>query len=189
MGMLPSNMWAKRVRVVIEGKPWIFTEVNFVKPGKGQAFLRCRLKNLMDGSTLERTYKSGESLEEANMEEAEVQYLYTDGETWHFVNTETFEELDLGKVQMDEVKNWLLPEMKCTVLFFDNKAIAITPPTFVDLVITYCEPGLKGDTTNTPFKPATVETGATVQVPLFVENGEKIRIDTRTGEYSERVKA
>ncbi len=189
MGMLPSNLWRKRTRVVVDGNPYIFVEVNFVKPGKGCAFLRCRLKSLIDGRVLDRTYKSGEELEEADIEEAEVQFLYTDGETWHFMNTASFEELELTKDQMDEAANFLLPDMNCTVLFFNGKPIGITPPTFVDLVITYCEPGIKGDTTNTPFKPATLETGAEIQVPLFVENGEKIRIDTRTGEYVERVKA
>lgn len=188
MGMLPSNLWRKRTRVVVEGTPYVFTEVNFVKPGKGQAFLRCRLKALTDGRTLERTYKSGEELEEANIEEAEVQFLYSDGTIWHFMNTETFEELEFNKVQTEEAIPFLLPEMMCTVLFFNGQPIAITPPTFVDLVITYCEPGIKGDTTNTPFKPATLETGSQIQVPLFVENGEKIRIDTRTSEYVERVK-
>jgi len=188
MGMIPSNLWKKRMRVQIEGVPYVFVEVDFVKPGKGQAFLRCRLKSLLDGRQLERTFKSGETLEEAIVEEFPIQFLYTDNSTWHFMNQETFEEVDLNKDQMDGAERFILPEMVCTVMMFNGKSIGVAPPTFVDLRITYCEPGLKGDTTNTPFKPATLETEAIIQVPLFVENGEKIKIDTRDGSYVERVK-
>jgi len=188
VGQIPSNLWKKRMRVQIEGVPYVFVEVEFVKPGKGQAFLRCRLKSLLDGRQLERTFKSGESLEEAIVEEFPIQFLYTDGTTWHFMNQESFEEVDLSKDQMDGAERFLLPEMVCSVMMFEGRPIGVTPPTFVDLLITYCEPGLQGDTTNTPFKPATLETGAQIAVPLFVENNERIKIDTRTGDYVERVK-
>jgi elongation factor P len=188
VGQIPSNLWKKRMRVQIEGVPYVFIEVEFVKPGKGQAFLRCRLKSLLDGRQLERTFKSGESLEEAIVEEFPIQFLYADGSTWHFMNQESFEEVDLTKDQMDGAERFLLPEMVASIMMFEGKPIGVSPPTFVELLITYCEPGLKGDTTNTPFKPATLETNAVIQVPLFVENGAKIKIDTRDGSYVERVK-
>jgi elongation factor P len=178
----------KGLKIEIDGYPWVVTEFLFVKPGKGVAFTRTKLKNLITGATLDRTFRTGEKMEPADVEEKDMQYLYTDGEFFHFMDTETFEQVGISPEPIGDAVNFLLEEMVTRVLFFKGQAVGIELPNFVELEITYCEPGVRGNTAQGSTKPATLSTGAEVQVPLFVENGEWIKIDTRDGSYVERVK-
>ncbi len=188
MGMVSTNEFRKRLRIMLDGQPCMITDNEFVKPGKGQAFNRVRLKNLITGRVLERTFKSGDSVEEADISHATLQYLYTDGNVYTFMDTKTFEQAEIPKELMDGAEKWLLENTECEVSYWGDKAISVTPPIFMDLVVTYTEPAVKGDTANNVTKKATVETGAEVDIPLFIGEGMKIRVDTRTGEYVERAK-
>ena len=176
------------LKVEIDGAPWTITYFQFVKPGKGCAFTRTKMKNLITGSTLERTFKTGEKLEPAQVEEFPMQYLYSDGESWHFMNLETFDQVAIPEAGVGDAKNYLVEEMEVNVLFYKGNPVSIDLPNFVELQITYCEPGVKGNTAQGGTKPAELSTGLTVNVPLFIENGEWLKIDTRTGAYVERVK-
>lgn len=176
------------LKVELEGSPWVVTYFQFVKPGKGTAFTRVKFKNLLNGSTLERTFRTGESLEPADVEEVPMQYLYNDGESYNFMNQETFEQIPVSAEAVGENKQWLLDEMECRVMLYKGRPVSIEVPTFIELECTYTEPGARGNTATGTNKSATLSTGAVVQVPLFVEQGEILRIDTRTGEYVERVK-
>lgn len=178
----------KGLKVEIDGAPWTVVEFQFVKPGKGCAFTRTRMKNLITGSTLERTFKTGETLAPAHVEEFSMQYLYDDGESCHFMNTESFEQIAISDGVLGDSKKFLVEEMICQVLFYNNLPVGVELTNFVELEITYCEPGVKGNTAQGGSKPATLSTGATVNVPLFIENGTWIKVDTRTGDYVERVK-
>jgi elongation factor P len=186
--MYESADLKKGLKVEIDGAPYVITQFQFVKPGKGQALYKCRLKNMVNGSQFDRTFRSGEKFNEANLEQFEMEYLYADGETYCFMNTSTYNQEFLTADQVSEAKNLLKENTICQVLFFDGKAIGITLPNFIDLRIVKSDPWAKGDTASGSTKPATLETGYVLQVPPFVEEGEVIRIDTRTGEYSERVK-
>jgi elongation factor P len=188
MGMISTSDFRKRLRVLMDGQPYMIIENEFVKPGKGQAFNRVKLKNMITGRLLERTFKSGESIEEADISHATLQYLYNDGNTWTFMDTQSFEQAEISKDAMDGAEKWLLENTECEVSYWGERPISVTPPIFMDLVITYTEPAVKGDTANSVMKKATVETGAEVDIPLFIGEGMKIRIDTRTGEYVERAK-
>jgi elongation factor P len=188
MGMISTSDFRKRLRVMIDGQPYMIVENEFVKPGKGQAFNRVKLKNLVTGRQLERTFKSGEALEEADISHATLQYLYTDGNVYTFMDTASFEQAEISKDAMDGAEKWLLENTECEVSYWGDKPISVTPPIFMDLVITYTEPAVKGDTANSVMKKATVETGAEIDIPLFLGEGMKVRIDTRTGEYVERAK-
>jgi elongation factor P len=163
-------------------------DVDFVKPGKGQAFARVKIKNLLTQRVVERTYKTGESVESADVMDTDMQYLYNDGEHWHFMHPETFEQLGAGQEAVGDSAKWLKEQDMCTVTLWNNDVIAVVPPNFVELQITETDPGVRGDTASGGGKPATLETGAVVKVPLFVEQGEVIKVDTRTGEYVGRVK-
>lgn len=177
----------KGLKLEIDGKPYTVTYFQFVKPGKGQAFTRTKLKNLIDGSTLDRTFKIVETLKAADISDATMQYLYDDGEFYHFMDTSTYEQIGIpNKVIGDDAK-FLVEEMEVQVLFWESRPVNIDLPNFVELQITYCEPGVRGNTAQGATKSATLSTGAEVQVPLFVENETWIKIDTRTGEYVERV--
>lgn len=178
----------KGFKIVIDGAPYAFVEHQFVKPGKGQAFVRSKLRNLLTGSVIERTWKSGEKLEKADVEENQMQYLYPEGDGRVFMDTTTYEQLTLSNEQLGDTVYYLLDGTMVDVLFFAGRPIGVTPPTFVELVVTETEPGFKGDTSGNITKPAKVQTGLEVQVPLFVNQGDKLKIDTRTGEYVERVK-
>ena len=182
------NDITKGLKVEIDGNPYVITDFQFVKPGKGQAFNRTRLKNLISGATLERTFKINETLEEADVNQAKMQYLYKDAEGFHFMNLESYDQFALQKEVVGESENWLVEQMEVDVLFYKDRPVTIDLPYFVELEITYCEPGVKGNTATGTNKQATLSTGATVGVPLFIEQGEWIRIDTRTGQYVERVK-
>jgi len=177
----------KGLKVEIDGNPYIVVEFQFVKPGKGQAFTRTKLKNLLTGSVLDRTFKTGETLEPTDIEEKEMQYLYEDGEFYHFMDTGDFSQVAITHEVVGDAKNYLLEEMVATVMFYKGNPISIEVPNFVELEITYCEPGVKGNTATGATKTATLSTGLEVQVPLFIEQGEVLKIDTRTREYVGRV--
>ena len=176
------------LKVEIDGQPYIVTYFQFVKPGKGQAFTRTKLKNLLNGNVLERTFKTGETLAEADITDGVHQYLYADGEAWHFMNMESFEQLELDADAVGDAKNFLVEEMEVNLMFYKGRPVSVELPNFVELEITYCEPGVKGNTAQGATKPATLSTDHTVNVPLFIEQGEWIKVDTRTGGYVERVR-
>ncbi|MEZ4319573.1 MAG: elongation factor P [Myxococcota bacterium] len=178
----------KGLKIEIDGAPWTVTEFQFVKPGKGVAFTRTKLKNLITGATLDRTFRTGEKMTPAEVGEREMQYLYTDGEQFHFMDTESFEQMGIPAAPLGDAVDFLVEEMMTQVLFFKGTPVSIELPNFVELEITYCEPGARGNTAQGATKPATLSTGATVNVPLFVENGEWIKVDTRDKSYVERVK-
>jgi elongation factor P len=187
--MYESSDLRKGLKIEIDGDPYVVVQFEFVKPGKGQALYKCKLKNMVTGAQFERTYRSGEKFNEANMEEYEMEYLYSDGESYCFMNTSTYEQEFLTKQQIGDAKAFLKENTVCSILMFEGRSIGISLPNFVELTITEAEPWAKGDTAAGSTKPATLETGHVVQVPPFVNQGEKIRIDTRTGEYVERVKS
>ena len=178
----------KGFKIVIDGQPYVFIEHQFVKPGKGQAFVRSRLRNMITGSVIDRTWKSGEKLEKADMEERQMQYLYPEGDAWVFMDTTSYEQIQLQRELLGDTPDYLQDGMMVDVLFWSNKPIGVTPPTFVELEVIETEPGYKGDTTSNVGKPATLSTGKVISVPLFVNQNDLLKIDTRTGEYVERVK-
>ncbi len=186
--MLESGDLRKGLKLEIDGEPYIIVQFEFVKPGKGQALYKCRLKNMVTGTQFDKTFRSGEKFNEANLEELEMEYLYFDGGSYCFMNTSTYAQEFLNEDQVGDAKDLLKENTVCNMLFFDGKPIGLTLPNFVDLRITRADPWVKGDTASGSTKPATLETGYVVQVPPFVEEGERVRIDTRTGQYVERVK-
>jgi len=183
MANYSTNEFKSGLKVMLDGEPCSITENELVKPGKGQAFNRVRLRNLRTGRTWERTFKSGESVEAADVMEVDLQYLYTDGEFWHFMDTDTFEQQAADEAAVSDVKQWLKEEDICTVTLWNGSPLTVSVPNFVTLEIVETDPGLKGDTASGGGKPATLSTGAVVRVPLFISIGEVIKIDTRTGEY------
>ena len=189
MASYSTNEFRSGLKVMLEGDPCSIVENDFVKPGKGQAFNRVRLKNLKTGRVWERTFKSGESIEAADVMDLDMEYLYSDGEYWHFMKTDgSYEQLAADKAAVEDSIPWLKETDKVTVTLWNEVPIAVVPPNFVELEITETDPGLKGDTASGGSKPATLSTGAVVKVPLFLNIGEIIRVDTRTGEYQNRVK-
>jgi len=178
----------KGLKVILDGNPHIVTEFQFSKPGKGQALYKCKLKNLISGYTLERTYRSGDKFEPAMLEETRMQYLYKDTEGYHFMDTKTFDQIQMTEDNLGDGKKFIKENMEVAVLLFDGRPISVELPTFVELQVIKSDPGVKGDTATNVTKPATLETGYDINVPLFVEEGEFLKIDTRTGEYVERVK-
>ena len=190
MSTFSTNEFKSGLKVMLEGDPCSIIENELVKPGKGQAFNRVRLKNLKTGRVWERTFKSGESLEGADVMEYEMEYMYTDGEYWHFMKTDdSYEQIAADKTAVAESMNWLKENSRCTVTLWNDVPILVQAPNFVDLEVTETDPGLKGDTATGGSKPATLTTGAVVKVPLFINIGEQIRVDTRTGEYQGRSKS
>ena len=178
----------KGFKIVIDGVPFTFIEFQFVKPGKGQAFVRSKLRNMLTGSVLERTWKSGEKFDKADVEELQMQYLYPEGDGRVFMDTQTYDQLTLSNEQLGEPAFFLLDGTLVDVLFFSGRPIGVTPPTFVELVVVETEPGFKGDTSSGGTKPVKLANGLMVNVPFFVETGSILRIDTRTGAYVTRVK-
>jgi len=176
------------MKLLIDGDPCVAVDNEFVKPGKGQAFNRLRYRNLKNGRVIERTYKSGDSIEVADVSEIDVQYLYGDGKEWHFMATESFEQYALHESQVGDAKIWLREQCECKITLWNGAPILVVPPTFVQLKIVETDPGVKGDTAGSGGKPAKLESGAVVRVPLFVQEGEVVKVDTRTGEYVSRVK-
>jgi len=171
---------------MLDGSPCSIINNEFFKPGKGKAYYRVKFKDLITGKTLEKTFKSGESLEAADVMELEMQYLYNDGESWYFMDPSSFDQFDLGEAALGSVINYLVEQDNCIVTLWNNNPISVTPPNHVILEVTDTDPGLKGDTAGTGGKPATLSTGVIVQVPLFISIGDKVKVDTRTNEYSGR---
>lgn len=188
MASYGTNEFRGGLKILLDGDPCAIIENEFVKPGKGQAFNRVKIRNLKSGRVIERTFKSGESVEAADVVEVSLQYLYTDGENWHFMDEGSFEQYAAPREAVGESANWLKEQDICTLTLWNGEPLIVSPPNFVVLEITETDPGVRGDTASGATKPALVETGATVKVPLFVNQGERIRIDTRTGEYVARAK-
>ena len=188
MGSYNTNEFRAGLKIILDGDPFAIVENEFVKPGKGQAFNRVRIRNLKTGRVIERTFKSGETLEAADVVDSEMQYLYQDGDFWHFMVPESFEQYMADKNVVGDAAQWLKAEDTCTITLWNNVPLDMIPPTFVELAVTQTDPGLRGDTATGGTKPATLETGAVVRVPLFLEEGTIIKVDTRTGEYVSRVK-
>ncbi len=181
-----TSQFKNGLKLILDGNPCSIINNEIVKPGKGQAFNRVKFKDLITGKTLEKTYKSGESLEGADVMELEMQYLYSDGEQWHFMEPESFEQFDLSEESMGNAIDYLVEQDICIVTLWNNNPITVVPPIQVILEVIDTDPGLKGDTAGTGGKPATLNTGVVVQVPLFVGIGDKVKVDTRTNEYSGR---
>ena len=176
------------LKIIIDGDPCAIMENEFVKPGKGQAFSRVKIRNLKTGRVVDRTFKSGDSVEAADVHEQSMQYLYADGEFWHFMVPDTYEQIAADEKAIADAQQWLKEEDICLVTLWNGAPLLVAPPNFVELVVVETDPGLRGDTAQGGIKPAKLETGAVVRVPLFVEQGEVIRVDTRNGEYVSRVK-
>lgn len=188
MASYSTNEFRSGLKIMLDGEPCAIIENEFVKPGKGQAFNRVKIRKLLTNKVLEKTFKSGDTVEAADVMDLNLTYLYTDGEFWHFMNNETFEQLAADAKAVGDNAKWLVEQADCVLTLWNGQPIAVTPPNFVELEITETDPGLKGDTAGTGGKPATLATGAVVKVPLFVQIGEIIKVDTRSGEYVSRVK-
>jgi translation elongation factor P len=186
--MYTASDLKKGLRLKIDNEPYIIIEFNFVKPGKGQALYRTKLKNMINGNQFERTFRSVDNFESADLREKKMQYLYKEGDKYCFMDNESFEQIYLTENQVGDAKNFLIDNIEAEILLFEDKPIGISLPNFVDLIVTEAEPWAKGDTVSGATKPVKVQTGYTIQVPTFVGEGEKIRIDTRTGDYMTRVK-
>ena len=178
----------KGLKVQIDGSPYVIIEFSFSKPGKGQALYRCKMRNMITGNQLVQTYRSNDKFERAVLEERKMQFLYNQDEEFHFMDTENYEQLFITREQLGENVSYLTDNMELQFLFFDDRPIDVSLPIFVNLEVTVADPWAKGDTSGTDTKPVTVETGYQLNVPPFVEQGDKIQIDTRTGQYVTRVK-
>ena len=174
------------LKVLIDSDPCEIIEEEFVKPGKGQAFSKIKFRNLLSGRVGEKTCKVGESLESADIRESQMQYLYSEGQEWHFMDQKTFDQVALGIDLIRENKNWLTEEDICKILFWNNSPVSVSPPTFVELEVTETDPGVKGDTATGGSKPATLSSGVTIKVPLFISKGDVVTVDTRNSEYQGR---
>ncbi|HET7308231.1 MAG TPA: elongation factor P [Gammaproteobacteria bacterium] len=188
MATYSTNEFKGGLKIMIDGDPYTIVENEFVKPGKGQAFNRVKIRNLKTGRVIDRTMKSGETVESADVVETEMQYLYSDGEFWHFMKPDTFEQFAAGPAAVEGAVQWLKPEDMCNVILWNGDPLSVEAPNFVILQITETDPGVRGDTSGGGGKPATLETGAVVRVPLFVDQGEMIKVDTRTATYVARAK-
>lgn len=188
MAVYNTNDLKNGLKIMIDNAPCNIVDCEFVKPGKGQAFTRIKIRNLKTGRTVERTYKSGESFESADVVDVEMQYLYNDGEQWHFMVPENFEQYAVNQEVVADAIQWLKEQDVCMVTLWNNEPLHVLPPTFVVLAIVETDPGVRGDTSGGGGKPAKLETGAVVRVPLFVQTGELIKVDTRTAEYVSRAK-
>ncbi|MGD9000194.1 MAG: elongation factor P [Granulosicoccaceae bacterium] len=188
MASYSTNEFRSGLKLMIDGDPCSIIENEFVKPGKGQAFNRVKIRNLKTGRVIERTYKSGESVEAADVVDTEMQYLYTDGEFWYFMDPETYEQMGADANAVGDAVKWLKEQDICTVTLWNGVPLTVTPPNFVVLKVAQTDPGVRGDTSGGGGKPATLETGAVVRVPLFIDEGEMLKVDTRTGEYVGRAR-
>ncbi|MDV2077757.1 elongation factor P [Marinobacter xestospongiae] len=190
MASYSTNEFRSGLKVLLDGDPCVILDNEFVKPGKGQAFNRVKLRNLNNNRVWERTFKSGESLEAADVVEQDMEYLYTDGEFWHFMATDgSFEQHPADEKAVADALKWLKEQDVYTVTLYNGAPLSVTPPNFVELEVVETDPGMKGDTAQGGSKPATLSTGAVVNVPLFITIGEVLKVDTRTGEYVNRVKS
>jgi len=186
--MYESGDLRKGLKVEIDGEPHVIVQFEFSKPGKGQALYKCKLKNMISGAQFDKTWRSSERIKEADLEETEMEYLYSEPGSYCFMDTSTYEQMFLSADQVGEAVSFLKENTVCSVLLFQGTPIGLTLPIFAELRVTQTDPWAKGDTASGDSKPATLETGYRVQVPTFVEEGQLLRIDTRTGEYVERVK-
>ena len=188
MASYGMNQLRNGLKLLLDGDPHTVLDTAFVKPGKGQAFVRLKVRNLLTGRVTERTYKASESVEGADVVDSTMQYLYRDGDGCHFMNPETYDQITADEAAMADAKPWLREQDQCTVTLWNGRPIQVVPPNFVELEITATDPGVRGDTSSGGTKPATLQTGAVVKVPLFIQQGERIRVDTRIGEYVSRAK-
>jgi len=188
MASYSTNEFRGGLKLILDNDPCSIIENELVKPGKGQAFNRVKLRNLKTGRVLERTFKSGESVEAADVIDVDMEFSYNDGEFWYFMDPNTFEQVAAPDSAMIDSGKWIKAQELCTVTLWDGSPLVVTAPNFVELAVTETDPGLKGDTAQGGTKPATLESGAVVKVPLFIEEGEMLKIDTRSGEYVSRVK-
>ncbi|ABC76749.1 elongation factor P [Syntrophus aciditrophicus] len=186
--MYSASDLRKNLRIKLEGDPYIITEFNFVKPGKGQALYRCKLKNMITGNQFERTFRSVDNFEAADLQEKKMQFLYTEEDRYCFMDNTSYEQIFLTADQVGDAAHFLIDNLEVEILLFEDKPLGISLPNFVDLVVTKADPWAKGDTVSGNTKPVTLQTGYQIMVPPFIEEGEKIRVDTRTGEYLTRVK-
>jgi len=188
MSKYSTSEFKSGLKIMLDGDPYNIVENTFVKPGKGQAFSRVKIRNLKTGRVIEKTFKSGETVEAADVMDTDMQYLYNDGEVWHFMVPDTFEQFEVTEKAMGDSKKWLKEQDTCIVTLWNGVPLCIVPPNHVTLKIVQTDPGLKGDTSSGGSKPATLETGAVVRVPLFIQEGEIIKVDTRDGSYVSRAK-
>ena len=188
MATYSTNEFRSGLKILQDGDPCVIVDNEFVKPGKGQAFNRVRIRNLKTGRVVDKTFKSGDTVEAADVVDTDMQYLYADGDFWHFMVPDTFEQYAADANAVADARQWLKEQDTCQVTLFNNAPLAVSPPNFVELRIVETDPGVRGDTAQGGVKPARLETGAVVRVPLFLEEGELIRVDTRSGEYVGRVK-
>ena len=182
-----TSQFRNGLKLELDGQPFVITYFQHVKPGKGGAFVRTKLKNLLSGKVVDRTFRSGEKAQEADIEEKTMQYLYNDGSGLIFMDTDSYDQIPIERDVLGDAVLYLLENMQVDVLFWKGKPVSIQLPNYIEAHVTKSDPGLKGDTSSGATKPATIETGATLNVPLFISEGDVIRVDTRTGEYSERV--
>jgi elongation factor P len=185
--MYDTSEFRKGLRIEYEGGLWQIIDCQFVKPGKGVAFIATKIKNMMTGRVLEYNFRSGEKVGRPDVREVTMQVLYKDLEGWHFMDNSNYEQVVMQEDVLGDTAQWLQENITVDVVLYNDKPIGVDLPNFVELKIVYCEPGVRGDTANGATKPATLETGAIVKVPLFVEDGETIKVDTRTGDYVSRV--
>ncbi|GAA4357553.1 elongation factor P [Kangiella marina] len=186
MGTITTNDIRNGTKLILDGEPCTVVDNQFVRPGKGQAFSKTKVLYLLTGRTVEKTFKSGESIETADVIDTDMDYIYNDGEFWYFMDPNSFEQVQADANAVGEAKNYLIEQDKCQVTLWNGSPIAVTPPNFVVLEVTDTDPGLRGDTSGGGSKPATMHTGAVVKVPLFVNIGDKLKVDTRNGEYVSR---
>ncbi len=186
--MISTNDFKTGVTFEMDGQVYQVVEFMHVKPGKGSAFVRSKIRNARTGAVIEKTFKAGEKLPKARIDHRDMQYLYSEGDTYNLMDTENYEQVGITEEQLGDAKKYLKENMVISVSFYNGQIIGVEVPNFVELVVTQTDPGVKGDTATGGTKPATLESGAIVQVPLFVNEGEMIRVDTRTGSYMERVK-
>lgn len=185
--MISAGDFRNGITFELEGNVFQIVEFQHVKPGKGAAFVRTKLKNVITGAVVERTFRPTEKMPKAHIDRRDYEYLYSDGDLFYFMDTETYEQMPLSNDQLGDSLKFVKENMVVKVLSYKGNVFGIEPPTFVELEVTATEPGFKGDTSTGAVKPATLETGVTINVPLFIDQGEMIRVDTRTGEYMERV--
>ena len=188
MANYSTSDFRKGLKIEIDGEPYLMLECNFVKPGKGAAFYKCKLRNLFKNTVLDRTYKDGSSLEAADVNEIDAQFLYRQGNSFVFMDSESYEQYELTAEQVDEAWKFLKEGMECKMLLFNEQPVSITPPNHVVLKVEYCEPAVRGNTATNVTKPVKLETGAEIMCPAFVEMSSYIKVDTRSGEYIERSK-
>lgn len=186
--MYSTAEFKKGLKIEVDGTPYIIVDFQHVKPGKGGAFVRTKLKNLLNGRVVDQTFRSGEKVGKPDIMEREMQYLYREGDRYCMMDNETFEQIMLTEEQVGEARLYLIENLNVEVLFYNKEPLAVELPTFVELAVAQTEPGVRGDTASGGSKPAVLESGATLQVPLFINEGDRVKVDTRTGTYIERIK-